>query len=160
MPVEIRNGLIRRRFDWLAVGAVWTLKALGQSLFGAKLDYQYNWIAVALWLVIMLGIAAMAYLAAREAVPAAHLCTLAMLSHTSADGIDRFPTGGNEPILTLTGERIVDAKGRLHVLHGKPGASLMSIAVASGVAGIDAICGGLCSCGTCHVHVEIGRAHV
>ena len=36
-----------------------------------------------------------------------------MLSHASADGIDRFPTGGNEPILTRDGERIVDAKGRV-----------------------------------------------
>ena len=31
----------------------------------------------------------------------------------SPPGIDRFPTGGNEPILTLDGERIVDAKGRV-----------------------------------------------
>ena len=31
----------------------------------------------------------------------------------SAEGIERFPTGGNEPILTLDGERIVDAKGRV-----------------------------------------------
>ena len=36
-----------------------------------------------------------------------------MLSHLSADGIDRFPTGGNEPILTIDGQRIVDAKGRV-----------------------------------------------
>jgi glycine cleavage system aminomethyltransferase T len=54
-----------------------------------------------------------AYLAAREGEPAAHLCTLSMRSHASADGIDRYPTGGNEPILTLAGERILDAKGRV-----------------------------------------------
>jgi glycine cleavage system aminomethyltransferase T len=53
------------------------------------------------------------YLAARERDPAATLCTLAMLDHTSAEGIDRYPTGGNEPILTLDGERIVDSKGRV-----------------------------------------------
>ena len=41
------------------------------------------------------------------------LCTLSMTSHRSESGIDRFPTGGNEPILTLAGERIVDAKGRV-----------------------------------------------
>ena len=42
------------------------------------------------------------------------LCTLAMTRpHVSAAGIDRYPTGGNEPILTLDGERIVDAKGRV-----------------------------------------------
>ena len=34
-------------------------------------------------------------------------------SHKSASGIKRFPTGGNEPILTIDGERIVDAKGRV-----------------------------------------------
>ena len=35
-----------------------------------------------------------------------------MTDHTSASGIERFPTGGNEPIVTLDGERIVDAHGR------------------------------------------------
>jgi glycine cleavage system aminomethyltransferase T len=41
------------------------------------------------------------------------MCTLKMESHRSAEGIDRFPTGGSEPILTKDGERIVDAKGRV-----------------------------------------------
>ena len=41
------------------------------------------------------------------------MCTLSMDSQRCADGYDRFPTGGNEPILTLDGERIVDAKGRV-----------------------------------------------
>ncbi len=54
-----------------------------------------------------------AYLAAREAEPVATLCTLEMLDHTSSEGIDRFPTGGNEPIVTPHGERIVDAHGRV-----------------------------------------------
>ena len=31
----------------------------------------------------------------------------------SIAGINRYMTGGNEPILTLDGERIVDAKGRV-----------------------------------------------
>jgi glycine cleavage system aminomethyltransferase T len=53
------------------------------------------------------------YLAAREREPAAVLCTLEMTDHMSADGIARYPTGGNEPILTVGGERIVDAKGRV-----------------------------------------------
>ena len=53
-----------------------------------------------------------AYLKARERGPAARICTLAMDDHASAAGIARFPTGGNEPILTLDGERIVDALGR------------------------------------------------
>ena len=45
--------------------------------------------------------------------PAAIMCTLSMDSQRCADGYDRFPTGGNEPILTLDGERILDAKGRV-----------------------------------------------
>jgi 2Fe-2S ferredoxin len=33
------------------------------------------------------------------------------------------------------------------------GISLMQGAVANGIAGIDADCGGSCACATCHVHV-------
>jgi glycine cleavage system aminomethyltransferase T len=54
-----------------------------------------------------------AYLKAREERPVSTMCTLEMLSHRSADGTDRYPTGGNEPILTTDGARIVDAKGRV-----------------------------------------------
>ncbi|MCL1065649.1 2Fe-2S iron-sulfur cluster-binding protein [Shewanella olleyana] len=32
--------------------------------------------------------------------------------------------------------------------------SLMELAVANGVAGIDGDCGGVCSCATCHIYVE------
>ncbi len=34
------------------------------------------------------------------------------------------------------------------------GASLMETAVRNGVAGIEAECGGACSCATCHVYVD------
>ena len=67
-----------------------------------------------------------AYLKARERGPVAKICTLTMDDHTSGhprasghprnhprtSGHPRFPTGGNEPILTLGGERIVDPLGR------------------------------------------------
>ena len=53
-----------------------------------------------------------AYLKARERGPVAMICTLTMDDHASASGLARFPTGGNEPILTLAGERIVDALER------------------------------------------------
>ena len=53
-----------------------------------------------------------AYLTARAEGPAAKLCTLTMDHHTSASGVSRFPTGGNEPILTRDGARIVDGRGR------------------------------------------------
>ncbi|MCL1143186.1 2Fe-2S iron-sulfur cluster-binding protein [Shewanella gaetbuli] len=32
--------------------------------------------------------------------------------------------------------------------------SLMELAVANGVAGIDGDCGGVCSCATCHIYVD------
>jgi len=54
-----------------------------------------------------------AYLKAREEDPAAILCTLTMEDHTASAGIPRYPTGGNEPILTLDGDRILDSKGRV-----------------------------------------------
>ena len=53
-----------------------------------------------------------AYLKARTAEPAARMCALTMDDHTGASGVARFPTGGNEPILTADGARIVDAHGR------------------------------------------------
>ena len=53
-----------------------------------------------------------AYLEARERGPAARLCTFTIDDDTSASGLARFPTGGNEPIVTLDGGRIVDSLGR------------------------------------------------
>lgn len=53
------------------------------------------------------------YLEARKQAPVTVLCTLTMESQASAAGIDRYPTGGNEPILDGRGNRIVDARGRV-----------------------------------------------
>ena len=52
-----------------------------------------------------------AYLRQRAQPPCAVLCTLTVDSHASADGTPRYMLGG-EPILSLAGERLVDAKGR------------------------------------------------
>src|SRR5580692_6224461 len=52
-----------------------------------------------------------AYLAQRAEPPCAVLCTLTVDSHASADGSLRYMLGG-EPILSPSGERLVDAKGR------------------------------------------------
>ena len=41
------------------------------------------------------------------------VCALTIDDQKCAAGIPRFPCGGNEPILTLEGERIVDSKGRV-----------------------------------------------
>jgi len=52
-----------------------------------------------------------AYLRQRSQPPCAVMCTLTVDSHESADGSLRYMLGG-EPILSLSGERLVDAKGR------------------------------------------------
>ncbi len=52
-----------------------------------------------------------AYLAQRSKEPAAILCTLTLDDATSKSGAKRYMLG-REPILTLDGKRIVDAKGR------------------------------------------------
>jgi glycine cleavage system aminomethyltransferase T len=52
-----------------------------------------------------------AHVRQRSQAPAATMCTLTVDDHTSASGVKRYMLGG-EPILTLDGEPITDAKGR------------------------------------------------
>ena len=52
--------------------------------------------------------------------------------------VQLVPAGGGEPISVL----------------GKPGQSLMQAAIAANVKGIEAECGGLLTCATCHVYVR------
>jgi glycine cleavage system aminomethyltransferase T len=52
-----------------------------------------------------------AYLAQREAPPAAVMCTLTVDDHRSASGQLRYMLGG-EPILSADGERLADSQGR------------------------------------------------
>ncbi len=52
-----------------------------------------------------------AYLVQRDQPTTATLCTLTVNDHTAADGRKRYMLGG-EPVLSPTGERIVDVKGR------------------------------------------------
>ncbi|MGB8326740.1 MAG: glycine cleavage T C-terminal barrel domain-containing protein, partial [Steroidobacteraceae bacterium] len=107
-------------FDIIPVGigvyAVTGRIEKGYRLMGAELESEYNPVEAGLARpkvksADFLGKAA--YLAAREEPPVAVMCTLSMDSQKCAEGYDRFPTGGNEPILTLSGERILDAKGRV-----------------------------------------------
>ncbi len=49
--------------------------------------------------------------------------------------------------------RFVLRDGHERVIIVPTGGSLMEAAVAHGVDGIDALCGGACACGTCHVIV-------
>ena len=92
----------------------------GYRLMGAELESEYNPVEAGLARPKVKGadfIGKQAYLAARQAAevdgPVATMCTLSMDSQLCGDGYDRFPTGGNEPILTLDGQRIIDSKGRV-----------------------------------------------
>ena len=59
----------------------------------------------------------------------------------------------------------IEFDGTHHVLDGEPGSTVMRTAIDNGVPGIDADCGGECSCATCHVIVAdewvdtVGRPH-
>jgi 2Fe-2S ferredoxin len=46
--------------------------------------------------------------------------------------------------------------GSTRSIEAKPGASVMETAIHHNVRGIDAECGGSCSCATCHVYVDDG----
>ncbi len=48
----------------------------------------------------------------------------------------------------------IQPDGSSRTAQATPGRSLMEAAVRNNIAGIDAECGGSCSCGTCHVHVD------
>ena len=48
----------------------------------------------------------------------------------------------------------VDVDGRSRTVDLAEGVSVMEGAVLNGVPGIEAVCGGACSCATCHVYVE------
>lgn len=89
----------------------------GYRLMGAELDSEYTPVEAGLARPKVKAadfIGKAAYLTAREETPCAQLCVLTVESHACIDGYDRFPMGaGNEPILTSSGERIVDAKGRV-----------------------------------------------
>ncbi len=86
----------------------------GYRLVGAELESEYNPVEAGLARSKVKRadfVGRDAYLKARQEDPAAILCTLTMEDQTSASGVPRYPTG-NEPILTLDGERIVDTHGR------------------------------------------------
>jgi len=91
----------------------------GYRLMGAELDGEYTPVEAGLARPKVKSadfIGKEAYLAARAADPAAVLCTLTVEDHISPrDGIARYMTG-SEPILTVDGARIVDAKGRPSVV--------------------------------------------
>jgi len=48
----------------------------------------------------------------------------------------------------------IEHTGEEHAVTVNTGGSVMQAAVSNGVPGIDADCGGSCSCATCHVYVD------
>ena len=49
----------------------------------------------------------------------------------------------------------VESSGAMQSLDVAPGISLMEAALRHGVSGIEADCGGACSCATCHVYIAL-----
>jgi 2Fe-2S ferredoxin len=49
---------------------------------------------------------------------------------------------------------VVDRDGAEHQVDAATGQSMMEVLRDSGDFGVAAICGGLCSCATCHIHVD------
>jgi glycine cleavage system aminomethyltransferase T len=86
----------------------------GYRAFGNELEAEYNPVEAGLARPKVKSadfIGKEAYLKAREAEPAAILCTLTVDDPTAATGQPRYMLG-REPILTPRGEVIVDHKGR------------------------------------------------
>ena len=48
---------------------------------------------------------------------------------------------------------VVDRDGKEHVIDAKPGLKVMEILRELDY-GVAAICGGLCSCATCHIYID------
>jgi glycine cleavage system aminomethyltransferase T/glycine/D-amino acid oxidase-like deaminating enzyme len=100
----------------------------GYRLMGAELESEYTPVEAGLARPKVKAadfIGKEAYLAARQAGPVAKMCTFTVEDHTDAAGRQRFMQGGNEPIVTVDGERIVDSHGRVsRVTTAGPGPSV------------------------------------
>jgi len=91
----------------------------GYRLMGAELESEYNPVEAGLARPRVKAadfIGKQAYLEARAAGPAAVMCTLAVEDRNDSQGRERAIQGGNAPILTMDGERIVDSHGRVSVV--------------------------------------------
>jgi len=88
----------------------------GYRLMGAELESEYNPVEAGLARPKVKAadfIGKEAYLAAREAGAEVQCVTLTVEDNTDAQGRRRWMMGGNEPILDMNGDRIVDSHGRV-----------------------------------------------
>jgi glycine cleavage system aminomethyltransferase T len=86
----------------------------GYRAHGAELELEYDLVEAGMTRPKVKAqdfIGKAAYLAQRDAPPAAVLCTLTLDDARSSSGVERFMLG-REPILALDGSSLVDAKGR------------------------------------------------
>ena len=86
----------------------------GYRAFGAELTADYTLVEAGMTRPKVKAqdfIGKEAYLRQRAEAPCAVLCTLTVDSHESSDGSLRYMLGG-EPVLSSSGDRLVDAKGR------------------------------------------------
>ena len=101
----------------------------GYRLMGAELESEYNPLEAGLARPRVKAadfIGKDAYLTAREAGdPEVRMCVLTVEDLHDSKGRKRYMQGGNEPILTSTGERITDSHGRVsRVTTAGPGPSV------------------------------------
>ena len=86
----------------------------GYRAYGAELDGDYDVVEAGMaWGTVKDQdfVGKEAHVAQRAAAPAASMCTLTVDDHVSRSSVKRYMLGG-EPLLTLDGRPIVDAKGR------------------------------------------------
>jgi 2Fe-2S ferredoxin len=65
----------------------------------------------------------------------------------------RRPSTINQEGIVLINITVKDLDGQVHEVQGRDGGSLMEV-LNDHEWGTPAVCGGLCSCGTCHVYIE------